>query len=564
MTRLFAVFAACTVLAAQTPQTPPAVFRSGATLVPLDVRVLDRSGKPITDLRQDEFIVVEDNRVQTISHFSATALTAASATDSPGLLRAMPASDTLSPQTRRVFLLMLGRGRLQPPAKGVDAMMQFVRERVLPQDQVAILAWNRATDFTTNHAGLAELLQRFKDRHEKIETQMAEWFSGLRAIYGDKTIPPHIQKQIDDVFAVPSLRPAHTIVSDPNERTPTSDELKRRANVLQRDELVKDRPADKTMHDGIDEVSALGITDSLEQFMAKMTTTNQDQSNLYAGIEYLRFIDGEKHLVFVTERGLELPSFQTDVTLAAIANNARVVVDTIQTGGLPAPGFAITLQAQSSRELSELTGGVASIYSYADKGVRKIDETTRFGYLLGYYATNGTQDGKYRRISVRVTRPGAQVLYRHGYFARPQTMAANRRDMMSYTRMSTAFTTGVNVYDIPLGFDTRDEKDGDQRVLALDLSIGLAKLTPVISGGARHYSLEMAIVCANAERKIIGQQSQPLNFTLTDELFQRVAKDGARANVSVRIPVTGLTTNVKVVVYNFDNDLLGSIARKIR
>ena len=47
---------------AQAPQTPPqqstqvpGPFRSTISMVPLDVRVLDRNGKPISDLRQEDF-----------------------------------------------------------------------------------------------------------------------------------------------------------------------------------------------------------------------------------------------------------------------------------------------------------------------------------------------------------------------------------------------------------------------------------------------------------------------------------------------------------------------------
>ncbi len=36
----------------------------------------------------------------------------------------------------RTFLIVLGRGRLQGPARGLDAAIAFVRENLLPQDLV--------------------------------------------------------------------------------------------------------------------------------------------------------------------------------------------------------------------------------------------------------------------------------------------------------------------------------------------------------------------------------------------------------------------------------------------
>jgi VWFA-related protein len=575
MIKLIVAFAACTVLAAQTPQIQQPVFRSGATLVPLDVRVLDKNGKPITDLKQDEFVVTEDGKPQAISHFFATPLAPLPAAGTPGLLRAAAAQEALAPQTRRVFLLVMGRGRLQPPSRGVDAMLQFVRERVLPQDQVAVLAWNRATDFTTDHERLADLLERFKIKHEAIEAKLAAWFRGLVTVYGDRAIPPAIQKQIDDVFDVAGLRAAHTIVADANANLKTNDPLRKQADDLLRAETVLGRIGNP-LNDGIDPVEVAGLEGGFYDALTKTMTATQDISNLYAAIEYLRFIDGEKHVVFVTETGLGLPTFAPESALAAAANNARVVVDTIQTGGntgdvlvsaasggVPPMLFGPGFKLQSLRELSRQTGGVVSIYDYADNGARRIDEATRFAYLLGYYA-NGAQDGSYRRIDVKVTRPGAEVLFRHGYYARPQTLPPDRRAMTSYTRISTALMTSMDVYDIPLGFRTRDELDGQNRVLAMDLSIGLEKLSPVRTPQGRQYSVELAIVCANGDHKPVGQHSQRLNLTVPEELYQRTLKDGVPATVTVRIPVTSFPIYVKAVVYHFESDLLGSIVKKIR
>ncbi len=87
-------------------------------------------------------------------------------------------------QSARIFLIVLGRGRLQYPSKGVDAMIHFVRNRLLPQDQVAVLAFNRATDFTTDRARILDVLERFKRRHEDIEAMFKHQTSGLAGVYG--------------------------------------------------------------------------------------------------------------------------------------------------------------------------------------------------------------------------------------------------------------------------------------------------------------------------------------------------------------------------------------------
>ena len=152
-------------------QPPQPTFRTGVIIVPVDVRVLDRNGKPVTDLRQEDFTVLEDGAPQEVRHFSARGLA-----PMPVPAEAKPAvrtrsSSPLQEQSARIFLIVLGRGRLQYPSKGVDAVIHFVRNRLLPQDQVAVMAFNRASEFTTNRAATLQVLERFKSRHEEIEAK---------------------------------------------------------------------------------------------------------------------------------------------------------------------------------------------------------------------------------------------------------------------------------------------------------------------------------------------------------------------------------------------------------
>ncbi|HEY0876201.1 MAG TPA: VWA domain-containing protein [Vicinamibacterales bacterium] len=61
-----------TGLLLQQPQQPPQqapIFRTGAEIVRVDVTVLDRSGKPVLDLKADDFAVFEDGVPQKIQSF---------------------------------------------------------------------------------------------------------------------------------------------------------------------------------------------------------------------------------------------------------------------------------------------------------------------------------------------------------------------------------------------------------------------------------------------------------------------------------------------------------------
>ncbi|HET8645692.1 MAG TPA: VWA domain-containing protein, partial [Vicinamibacteria bacterium] len=55
---------------APAPGAPQARFPGGTALVVLSATALDRQGRPVTDLRREEFRVLEDGRPQKVEHFS--------------------------------------------------------------------------------------------------------------------------------------------------------------------------------------------------------------------------------------------------------------------------------------------------------------------------------------------------------------------------------------------------------------------------------------------------------------------------------------------------------------
>ena len=90
-----------------------------------------------------------------------------------------PSPPTFTPQANRVFLFVLGSGRLQEPSKGLDAAVDFVRTRLGPKDQVAAFAWNRATAFTTDHVRVARVIERLREENDAIDQEVRADWSGL-------------------------------------------------------------------------------------------------------------------------------------------------------------------------------------------------------------------------------------------------------------------------------------------------------------------------------------------------------------------------------------------------
>jgi len=360
-----------------------------------------------------------------------------------------------------------------------------------------------------------------------------------------------------------------------------------------------------------------------------------------SGINYLRYVAGEKHLIFVTERG-PFPTWDQVKRLTSTASHARVAIDTIQTGGriasmdipsdlpsdlLPSPpGGTVTptpprVPAPAAsrvggevervgdrigdapigsgetragalidggllgagprttgnpleglvpmiydlRYVAAQTGGQSSMLKDASHTLARIDTATRAQYLLAYYPADGDWNGRYRSVKVEVNRPGATVLYRHGYFARREADVFDRRRVVSNNRIEAAGYQLDPVREIEVSFSprfVRSEKGPGGNVV-LTLRIDTSRLGWRMDDAGRHAAgVDVAVYCGDDGQRIIGQARRQLSIALTEESYQRAMRDGFFRDFGV--PVTGKPRNVKVVVYDYEADRVGSALVRIK
>jgi VWFA-related protein len=384
--RLFIAFAAAAPLVLQAQQAPPRpqqppppLIRSQVTIVPIDIRVIDRDGKPVQGLTADDFEVFEDGVPQAIRHFSSHTFTPdPSARDAaPRFRRAI--EETTQAPNRRVFLIMLGRGRHQAVSKYVDELSGFIKQ-LNPQDQVAIMAWNRATDFTSDHELTLRVLARYRERSEHIETRLREWFSGLRAVYGSPDIPAHIQREIDAIYAVaPELRPRELTPIAGADQTARRRGAKVASDDIQRNEILKTFPEASFLPDTRAEIVSELADMPFDEYVQQSSEVMQDLGGLYRAIDYLRYLEGEKHLLYLTERGINLPMLPGNRTLADVASDARIALNIVQTGGVvgPAPPqFVMTANGSQLRMSPVASAGAVMRQGFSMQDLRMVAEVT--------------------------------------------------------------------------------------------------------------------------------------------------------------------------------------------
>ena len=475
-------------------------LRSGVVLVPLDVRVVDERGDPVTNLTPSDFEVLEDGVVQEIAHwamFDATVPGSHARSNSQALHVGLERERS----SGRMFLIVLGRGDLEGPSRGLTALADFLKTRLLPSDRIGVLAYKRVTDLSSDRAAILRLLQRYKDAHRPIEQRLQLWF-----------IAEDVPRKIDALFNVPGL--------------PKTRELPHPFN-----------PSD------------------VGQFVL--------------GVNYLRLLEGEKHLIFLSERTL---GGRMMSTLARTAADARIAVSMIRTGGsisqMNQPGprggpvsfasrsFGQLWSEQDARDITRETGGHTYLYQYAEKALDAIERGSRVRYLLGYYPTKQTRDATYRNIVVKVKRAGTTVSHRHGYFARAESEAVDPRALIADERISAAGRALRPPRDIAiLGKATiRRLADADLQV-HVDLEVQTAIVVFREDGDSRLAELDIATFVGDSKQNLVGELRQQVE----------VRRDGRmpanEPNRSVAytadVAVRGEARYVKVIVYDAVGDRLG-------
>ncbi len=598
---LIACAALVAVGRAQTPQQP--TFRAGTTVVPLNVTVIDKNGKPITDLTAADFTIYEDKVPQKLSVFATQVLAPEPPDPSQptSLVRGAkpPApADTVTPQHRRMFLLMFGYGRPQEPSKAIDATIAFVRERLLPQDMVAVMLFDRVTDLTTDHEYVARVVENFRKRNEQIVSDIDTFTCNRHTCVSNPLdqppeLPAAIQSKIDALFEATCAG---------------SEDAASRCRGAQvhnvRDLLFGTKEFDRINH------ASYPVSWDL-------LTTRIDRLKAYAGLEYLRYLDDEKRMVEMLPFGWG-GSVQDDEKFAARANAARVAIDIIHTGGVAgfggmagpptsifrstdmatqrdAPNTPATIASRtpianqpptvgvsprpyspnagltaafyiwgqaSSERIAELTGGDFMGPVFASKLYAHVDETSRFEYVLGYVPTHPITDNAYRKVIVTVNRRGATVRFRHGYQPDANLAPLDLESLLSSIRLDGAGAIDRPSTDIKLTLRAVAPPAGATSVL-VDLKIDASRVSLLPAGGG-HFtgSLQVQILCGDEKENVVGSIKEKLALDLSEEQHRQALAEGIA--YSTRVPVTGQTKYVKAVVYDFGADLLGSATVTIR
>jgi hypothetical protein len=197
----------------------------------------------------------------------------------------------------------------------------------------------------------------------------------------------------------------------------------------------------------------------------------------------------------------------------------------------------------------------------SDTGGRAFTDTNDFGdafaqvqrdtslyYLLGYNSTNASKDGRFRRITVRVKKPGLRVEHRAGYYAERDFAHTNRQDRER--QLQEQLAAPVSATDLPVVVSA-----GWFRLAADRYYVPLSVAVP---GGALRDSpqrdtLDVLGIVRDEQGRLVGRLRETLN----------IAADASGLASRQLLYQAGLTLPpgrfaVKVVVRENANGTMGS------
>jgi VWFA-related protein len=495
-----------------TPPDEGEVVKISTALIQVDVTVTDKRGKIITDLRRDEIEIYENGKKQDITNFGFISnvrdvVEKGKSGEPPPVLP----PGTLKPdQVRRTIALVVDDLTLSFESTYFvrRALKKFVDEQMQDGDLVAIIRTG---------AGIGALQQFTTDRRQLYAAiEKVKWNS--IGAGGIGTFAP-LEAKIDT--GEPEEEP------EPGERTPEGIEREFndfRQSVFATGTLGAVNYVVRGMADLPGRKSVMLLSDGFKLFTKDAGGT----------IEASRILDSLRRLVDQ-------------------ANRASVVVYTMDARGLQVTGItaADNTNGRTSEEIQQAatdrrdelldtqdglhylareTGGFAIVNNNdLSGGIRRILDDQSY-YLVGYEPDAETFDPKTRRfnkLTVKVTRPGARVRYRSGFFGVSNENVIRPRETGDQ-RLMNALTSPFAVNDISLRLNALFGHDKRRGAFVRSLvHIAAKDLTFTDQPeGSKKAVFDVIAVGFGDNGAAVDQISKSYTLTVTKDAHEKTLKSG--------------------------------------
>jgi VWFA-related protein len=519
------------------PAQDPVTLRTTTTLVQVNVVAHDADGKAVTDLKQEEFEVLDAGKPQTIATFQVDRLQAGRdpAAVTPPSARAIPgvfSNDLNAEPTRRGYAVLLV-DIYNSGSRVASRGRQFAADALSKLDPslgVGVYSFDRS--------GVHVLAEAGSDRSTALKK--------LGSLAGSPA--PHYQPSLDGLP----------------------------------DAMDAESQATKIPDGGSDARNSPVLEPDMESYLS-----NQRIDYSLAALEsvagHLAGLPGRKALVWISSgfplavrirppaaqlfpgscSGYTLHTEDVSRVLRAL-NRADVAL-------YPVDPRAVTVQSMLSAEdtgdctkmvdnftwptmdtVAERTGGVPFYgRNDLDVGIQSAIEDAQASYTLGFYVFKETGPAAFRKLTVRSRRPGVTLRYKEGYFAESERglTASERR-----AAAAAALTRVVDATAVPI--EATAKRTGSDVKLVIALRPDRLALTR--SGERWKGAVSLAIRFAKEDGSQTGAgASRRIEFNLSQATYE-LGKPNGLAYSKV-LPIPKDAASIRVLAQNEATGEIGTL-----
>ena len=419
------VAAAAFALAAASLATAQQPFKSGVDLVRFDVRVVDAAGRPISDLKAEDVEVYENGQKLPVVLFQRVTEPAESYVDAA--IRAVTAEVSSNEAFPRghLYILIFDQQHIAPgnEQKARMAAEHFIRRRVRPSDRVALFAIpgpGPQLGFSADKTRALKELDKIRGTYQRnIDTPLGTMtaFEAHQVLAKDEKVMMALTQRMAEALgsdvATSGLDPAALGVRSRAALPEEAGTVRRTLHENARTVVNQSDAATRQFLQRLADVVS-GFRDIEGRKTVVLFSEGFFQENLPRELEAVAAAAAQSYCVFYTfdlnQRTNVLTDAEASVTTMATEVQARIAP--MATLAVETDGIMVVDAANRTADALDKIAAQAQDY-----------------YLIGFTPSDDARlnRGKYRRVTVKVKRDGAQVSARTGYAVGPEATSLTRR-----------------------------------------------------------------------------------------------------------------------------------------
>lgn len=420
MPRGAARLSTCLTFALATLLAQDASFKSESRLVVVDLSVRDKSGRPIVNLKKQDIELFEDGVRQDIRVFELQKLSVEPLTPMSFAFTLPATAEPIAPAVnspirypdRRLLCLLFDFTSMQPPEqlRAQEAAIKFLESQMTASDLVEIMTYNARL----------KVVEEWTDDRQRLIAALKKFSLGEGADLAGMAATDAEEGDDSGSFAADETE---FNIFNTDRKLSALGEAARKLSIF---------PEKKAL---IYFSSGIGKTGVENQSQIKATVNAAVRANVA--------------FYPIDARGLVAASPGGDAS-AASPRGSGILSGSRQQGARN----SFNNSQETLVTIAADTGGKAMLDTNdLTLGIRQAQQDINSYYIVGYYSKNTAEDGKYRRIEVKLAdrQMQAKLDFRKGYYASKVFAKFNASD--KERQLEEALTLGDPVNGLPLAIE---------------------------------------------------------------------------------------------------------------